>query len=161
MTDQSALAAALQRKPPPVGGFSPAIVRLGVHRLLRNQRTMIVALVLPVLFFLLGGYFVRLGRCGSTQGDHLVPRLTSCTIPEQVLPLGCLASDLVVTSNATARMCMPSSCPKTITGRAPRLLMRAGPPGAQVARASVSSGAGVASSNARSSFFACVTSRCP
>jgi hypothetical protein len=45
--------------------------------------------------------------------------------------------------------------------RAPRLLRRAGPPGAQAARASVSSGAGVASSNARSSFFACVTSRSP
>jgi hypothetical protein len=38
---------------------------------------------------------------------------------------------------------------------------RAGPPGAQAARASVSSGAGVVSSNARSSFFACVTSRSP
>jgi len=65
------------------------------------------------------------------------------------------------TSNATARMCMPASCPKTITERAPRLLRRAGPPGAQAARASVSSGAGVASLNARSSFFACVTSRSP
>ena len=65
------------------------------------------------------------------------------------------------TSNATARMCMPASCPKTITERAPRLLRRAGPPGAQAARASVSSGAGVASPNARSSFFACVTSRSP
>ena len=51
MTAQSALAAALQRQPPPAGGFSPAIVRLEVRRLLRNRRTMILALLLPVLFF--------------------------------------------------------------------------------------------------------------
>jgi ABC-2 type transport system permease protein len=51
MTAEPALAAALHRKPPPVGGFSPAIVRLEVRRLLRNRRTMILALVLPVLFF--------------------------------------------------------------------------------------------------------------
>ena len=51
MTAQSTLAAALERQPPPLGGFSPAIVRLEVRRLLRNRRTMILALVLPVLFF--------------------------------------------------------------------------------------------------------------
>jgi ABC-2 type transport system permease protein len=51
MTAQSALAAALERKPPPAGGFSPAILRLEVRRLLRNRRTMVLALVLPVLFF--------------------------------------------------------------------------------------------------------------
>jgi ABC-2 type transport system permease protein len=51
MTAQSALAAALERQPPPLGGFSPAIVRLEVRRLLRNRRTLILALVLPVLFF--------------------------------------------------------------------------------------------------------------
>jgi ABC-2 type transport system permease protein len=51
MTAQPALAAALERRPPPAGGFRPAIVRLEVRRLLRNRRTMIFALVLPVLFF--------------------------------------------------------------------------------------------------------------
>jgi ABC-2 type transport system permease protein len=51
MTPQPALAAALERNPPPVGGFSPAIVGLEVRRLLRNRRTMILALILPVLFF--------------------------------------------------------------------------------------------------------------
>lgn len=51
MTPQPALAAALERTPPPVGGFSPAIVRLEVRRLLRNRRTMTLALILPVLFF--------------------------------------------------------------------------------------------------------------
>ena len=51
MTAQSALATALERQPPPAGGFSPAIVRLEVRRLLRNRRTMMLALILPVLFF--------------------------------------------------------------------------------------------------------------
>ena len=51
MTAQSTLAAALERKPPPLGGFSPSILRLEVRRLLRNRRTMILALVLPVVFF--------------------------------------------------------------------------------------------------------------
>jgi hypothetical protein len=51
MTAQPALAAALERRPPPLGGFSPAIVRLEVRRLLRNRRTMTLALNLPVLFF--------------------------------------------------------------------------------------------------------------
>ena len=52
MTAQSALAAALERKPPPLGGFSPAILRPEVRRLMRNRRTVTLALVLPVLFFL-------------------------------------------------------------------------------------------------------------
>ena len=52
MTAQSTLAAALERQPPPAGGFSPAIVQLEVRRLLRNRRTMILAVILPVLFFL-------------------------------------------------------------------------------------------------------------
>ena len=51
MTAPSVLAAALERQPPPAGGFNPAIVRLEVRRLLRNRRTMMLALVLPVLFF--------------------------------------------------------------------------------------------------------------
>jgi ABC-2 type transport system permease protein len=50
MTAQPALAAALERKPPRAAGFSPALVRLEVRRLLRNRRTMTLALVLPVFF---------------------------------------------------------------------------------------------------------------
>jgi len=46
---KSALAAALERKPLPVGGFSPAILRLEVRRLLRNRRTMTLALVVPAV----------------------------------------------------------------------------------------------------------------
>jgi ABC-2 type transport system permease protein len=51
MTAQSRLATALERKAPPMGGFSPGIVRLEVRRLLRNRRTMIFTLLMPVIFF--------------------------------------------------------------------------------------------------------------
>ena len=55
MTVQSTLAAALERKSPPMGGFSPAILRLEARRLLRNRRTMIFTLIMPVVFFLIFG----------------------------------------------------------------------------------------------------------
>ncbi|MGO9876628.1 MAG: hypothetical protein ACLPVY_22875 [Acidimicrobiia bacterium] len=51
MTAASGLADALDRPVPPFGGFSPAILRLEVRRLLRNRRTMTFALVLPVILF--------------------------------------------------------------------------------------------------------------
>ena len=47
MTAASGIAVALDRPVPPLGGFSPAILRLEVRRLLRNRRTMTFALVLP------------------------------------------------------------------------------------------------------------------
>lgn len=46
----------LNRSAPPMGGFNPAIVRLEVRRLLRNRRTMIFALIVPVVFFLAFGF---------------------------------------------------------------------------------------------------------
>ena len=46
------LVAALERKPPPMGGFTFKIVQLEVRRLLRNRRTLILALIMPVIFFL-------------------------------------------------------------------------------------------------------------
>ena len=55
MAAQTALATGLDRRPPPMGGFSPAIVRLEVRRLLRNRRTMILALIVPVVFFVAFG----------------------------------------------------------------------------------------------------------
>ena len=44
-----------ERRPPPMGGFSVAILRLEVRRLLRNRRTLIFSLIAPVVFFLLFG----------------------------------------------------------------------------------------------------------
>ena len=52
---QTSLAAALARKTPPMGGFSLAILRLEVRRLLRNRRTILITLVMPVIFFLIFG----------------------------------------------------------------------------------------------------------
>jgi ABC-2 type transport system permease protein len=43
------------RPVPALGGFSPRVVTLEVRRLLRNRRTMIFTLIVPVLFFLIFG----------------------------------------------------------------------------------------------------------
>ena len=45
----------LSRPVPPLGGFSPAVVAIEIRRLLRNRRTVIFTIVVPVLFFLLFG----------------------------------------------------------------------------------------------------------
>jgi ABC-2 type transport system permease protein len=51
MTVQSSLAIALERTGPPLGGFSLTVLRLEVRRLLRNRRTMVLAIAMPVIFF--------------------------------------------------------------------------------------------------------------
>ena len=45
----------LERSTPAMGGFSTAILRLEIRRLLRNPRTMIFTLLMPVVFFLIFG----------------------------------------------------------------------------------------------------------
>ncbi|MHB8274993.1 MAG: ABC transporter permease [Dermatophilaceae bacterium] len=55
MTTQTSLGGALDRRTPPMGGFSLAILRLEVRRLLRNRRTMLFTVLLPVIFFLIFG----------------------------------------------------------------------------------------------------------
>ncbi|MGI8762228.1 MAG: ABC transporter permease [Jatrophihabitantaceae bacterium] len=47
--------ATLDRPAPAMGGFSLGMLRLEVRRLLRNRRTMIFTLVVPVIFFLIFG----------------------------------------------------------------------------------------------------------
>jgi ABC-2 type transport system permease protein len=49
------MAAALARPVPRLGGFKAAVVRLEVRRLLRNRRTLIFTIVVPVIFFLIFG----------------------------------------------------------------------------------------------------------
>ena len=53
-TDASIIAAG-DRRVPSWGGFSPTILSLEVRRLLRNRRTLIFTLILPVVFFLIFG----------------------------------------------------------------------------------------------------------
>jgi len=43
------------RRAPRLGGFNPTLLRLELRRLLRNRRTVIFTLVMPVVFFLLFG----------------------------------------------------------------------------------------------------------
>jgi ABC-2 type transport system permease protein len=70
MTEQSTLSTALVRKAPQMGGFSPAIVSLEVRRLLRNRRTMIFSLVMPVFFFLAFGLNSKYDTLRSGQGNE-------------------------------------------------------------------------------------------
>ena len=44
-----------QRTVPPLGGFNATLLRLEVRRMLRNRRTVIFSIVLPVVFFLIFG----------------------------------------------------------------------------------------------------------
>lgn len=46
---------AAERTVPPFGGFNSTLVRLELRRMLRNRRTVIFSVVMPVLFFLLFG----------------------------------------------------------------------------------------------------------
>ena len=48
-------AATLERRVPPLGGFSATFLKLEVRRLLRNRRTLVFGLVMPPLFFFLFG----------------------------------------------------------------------------------------------------------
>ncbi len=43
------------RRTPALGGFNPTLLRLELRRLLRNRRTVVFTLVMPVVFFLLFG----------------------------------------------------------------------------------------------------------
>src|SRR5258708_40274748 len=56
MTTQSVPApAALTREAPSLGGFNLTVLRLEIRRLLRNRRTVIFAVIFPVVFFLAFG----------------------------------------------------------------------------------------------------------
>jgi ABC-2 type transport system permease protein len=44
-----------QRTVPPLGGFNPTLLGLELRRMVRNRRTVIFSIVLPVVFFLLFG----------------------------------------------------------------------------------------------------------
>ena len=85
MTTQSVPApAALNREAPGLGGFNVTVLRLEIRRLLRNRRTVIFALIFPVVFFLafgLNSAYANL-RYGHGNGIMLVH---SATAPGAVL----------------------------------------------------------------------------
>ncbi|MDA8269091.1 MAG: ABC transporter permease [Actinomycetota bacterium] len=55
MSTPQVVAGQAGREVPPFGGFSTAIVRLEIRRLLRNRRTVLFTVVFPVFFFLIFG----------------------------------------------------------------------------------------------------------
>lgn len=55
------------RPVPPLGGFSLAVVAIEVRRLLRNGRTVVLTIVVPVLFFLIFG--LNDSYAGERVGD--------------------------------------------------------------------------------------------
>ncbi|MEV1330614.1 ABC transporter permease [Micromonospora costi] len=44
-----------ERRPPALGGFSPAVLRIELRRVLRNRRTLAFTLIMPAVFFLIFG----------------------------------------------------------------------------------------------------------
>lgn len=55
------------RRIPPFGGFNLTFLYLEIRRLLRNRRTLIFTLVLPIVFFLLFKSNKRLGQLGGGE----------------------------------------------------------------------------------------------
>ncbi len=78
-------AAALERPVPPLGGFSPALVRLEVRRLLRNRRTLIFTMVVPALFFLIFGLNSAYANLRDGRGNVSASVLISMALYGAVL----------------------------------------------------------------------------
>ena len=75
MTSQP-LTADLTRRAPAAGGFNLTLLRLEIRRLLRNRRTVLFTMVLPVFFFLLFGlnsdYANKPYGSGNVSADVLI-----------------------------------------------------------------------------------------
>ncbi|HEX8971599.1 ABC transporter permease [Oryzihumus sp.] len=61
--------ARLERTVPPMGGLSGAILRLELRRLLRNRRTVIFTVVMPVVFFLIFGVGQKYSNDNAGHGN--------------------------------------------------------------------------------------------
>ena len=67
MTDRTGLDALMARRVPPLGGFNLTFLYLEVRRLLRNRRTVILTLVVPIALFLLLTTNKRIASAGGTK----------------------------------------------------------------------------------------------
>jgi ABC-2 type transport system permease protein len=67
MTDRTDLDALLARRVPPIGGFNLTFLYLEVRRLLRNRRTVILTLFVPIALFLLFRTNKRLASAGGAE----------------------------------------------------------------------------------------------
>jgi ABC-2 type transport system permease protein len=63
----TAVAPDLERRVPPLGGFNLTFVRLEIRRMLRNRRTAIFTLIMPVVFYFTFGYSSRGQTVGSAN----------------------------------------------------------------------------------------------
>jgi ABC-2 type transport system permease protein len=71
MTTQSVPApAALNREAPGLGGFNLTVLKLEIRRLLRNRRTVIFAIIFPVVFFLAFGLNKAYANQSAGPGSH-------------------------------------------------------------------------------------------
>lgn len=55
MTTSALTTPTADRRPPALGGFSPAVLLIEMRRVLRNRRTLLFTMVMPAVFFLLFG----------------------------------------------------------------------------------------------------------
>ena len=69
MSERAAIAA-LARPTPSRGGFSLTLLRLEIRRLLRNKRTLIFTLIVPVIFFLIFGLNSSYANNRSGRGNE-------------------------------------------------------------------------------------------
>ena len=62
-------AARAERRVPPMGGFSPTLLRIELRRLLRNRRAVIFTVVMPVVFFLIFGVGQKYSSQSAGHGN--------------------------------------------------------------------------------------------
>ncbi len=70
---------AAPRRVPPLGGLNTTLLGLELRRLLRNRRTMIITLVMPVVFFLIFG--LNPSYSGESAGNGRRDGAGSCGSP--------------------------------------------------------------------------------
>lgn len=58
------------RNVPGLGGFNTTMLGLEIRRLLRNRRTMIFTMIMPVVFYLIFGMTIPAGEQGLGAGSH-------------------------------------------------------------------------------------------
>ncbi len=58
------------RAVPPMGGFNLTLLRLEIRRLLRNKRTMIFTMIMPIFFYLVFGLTIPAGQQKVSVGAH-------------------------------------------------------------------------------------------
>jgi ABC-2 type transport system permease protein len=60
----------MSRPVPGLGGFNLTMLKLEVRRLLRNRRTMIFTMIMPVVFYLIFGMTIPAGQQSLGAGSH-------------------------------------------------------------------------------------------